>query len=89
MSNWKVIRITLPPKYYRPGIYPAVERSVVNQLLQIGLEQALAHGVLQEIRPAAGSRPARRFMIYLSDARNGQDIPISFSLSLNGDVLQP
>jgi hypothetical protein len=88
MSDWKVIRITLPPRYYRQGIYQAIEKSVVQCLLKgPGLDLALQNGLLQEVHPARQARPARRFLIYLSDARQGHEIPVSFSLSHQGQVL--
>lgn len=88
MSDWKVVRITLPPRYYRQGIYQAIERSVLQLLFQAsGLEPALQQGLLQEIHSARKARPARRFLIYLSDAQQGHEIPISFSLSHQGRVL--
>ena len=88
MSDWKVVRITLPPRYYRQGVYQAIERSVIQLLTQSqGLESALQKGFLQEVHPARQARPARRFLIYLSDARQGHEIPVSFSLSHQGQVL--
>lgn len=88
MSDWKVIRITLPPRYYRPGIYQALERSILRQLVFWGgLEAALVQGVIQEVHMARKNRPARRFLIYLSDAQWGHEIPVSFSLSYQGTVL--
>ncbi len=88
MSDWKVVRITLPPRYYRQGVYQAIERSIIQLLTQSqGLETALQKGLLQEVHPARQARPARRFLIYLSDARQGHEIPVSFSLSHQGQVL--
>lgn len=88
MSEWKVIRITLPPRYYRQGMYQAIERSVIQILTQSqGLQAALELGLLQEVHPARQARPARRFLIYLSDAQQGHEIPIGFSLSQHGQVL--
>ncbi|MGE3724632.1 MAG: hypothetical protein AB7I41_03720 [Candidatus Sericytochromatia bacterium] len=86
MSDWKVIRITLPPRYYRQGIYQALERSIILTLTH-GLDLALQKGLLQEVHPARKARPARRFLIYLSDAQQGHEIPVSFSLSHQGQVL--
>lgn len=88
MANWKVVRITLPPRYYRPGIYPALERSILRYLVSCGgLEQALDQSLIQEVHAARQARPARRFLIHLSDARWGHAIPISFSLSCDGTLL--
>jgi hypothetical protein len=87
-NDWKVVRITLHPKYYRAGIYPAIQRSVLAQIKRCqSLEQSLQQGYLQEVHPARGAKPVRRFLIYLSDAKYGTEIPVSFSLSLNGALL--
>ena len=85
----RVIRITLPSRYYRPGIHASLERSILKQLVAYGsVEAALADGWLQEIRAAGDKNPGRRFMVYLTDGTRYHDIPISFSLSVNGKVVE-
>jgi len=84
----RVVRITLPSRYYKPGIHKALERSISQQLLRYAsLQAALADGWLQEVRPAGGKNPSRRFVVYLTDKKWYHDIPISFSLEVNGQVI--
>lgn len=87
--NVRVVRLTFPPQYYKPGIHAALERSILKQLLAYGsVEAALADGWLQEVRQAGKHNPGRRFMIYLTDRKRYHDIPISFCLAVNGKVVE-
>lgn len=85
----RVVRITMPPQYYKPGIHQSLERAILRQLVQYGsIEAAIEDGWLQEIRSAGEKNPGRRFMIYLSDKKRYHDIPISFSFSINGKIVE-
>ena len=84
----RVIRLTFPPKYYKPGIHASLERAILKQLVAYGsVESALADGWLQEVRSAGSLNPGRRFMVYLTDKKHFHDIPISFCLAVNGRVV--
>lgn len=88
MSQVRVVRITLPSNYYKPGIHAGLERAILKQLAAYGsLENAMADGWLQEVRAAGDRNPGRRFMIYLTDKKRYHDIPVSFSLSVDGKVI--
>lgn len=87
--NVRVVRITMPPRYYKPGIHAALERSILKQLVAYGsVEAAIADGWLQEVRSAGDKNPGRRFMVYLTDQKRYHDIPISFCLAVNGQVIE-
>ena len=84
----RIVRITLPSRYYRPGIQNSLARSIMRQLLQYSsLSAAIDDGWIQEGRPAAGKNPGRRFIVYLTDGKYYHDIPISFSIMVNGKVI--
>lgn len=84
----RIVRITLPSRYYRPGIQNSLARSILRQLRQYpSLNTALEDGWIQEGRPAAGKNPGRRFIVYLTDGKYYHDIPISFSIMVNGQIL--
>lgn len=88
MAQWQVIRTTVHPRYYRAGIYKRIERSVVHQLHACQtVEDALNAGWLTEVHPARGKNPSRRFAIYLTDSTYYHDIPVTFSLVCNGQLL--
>jgi hypothetical protein len=85
----RVVRMTIPPKYYKPGIHASLERAILKQLVAYGsVEAAMADGWLQEIRSAGDKNPGRRFMVYLTDKTRYHDIPISFCLAVNGRVVE-
>lgn len=85
----RVVRITLPSRYYRPGVHAGLERAILKQLVAYGsVEAAMEDGWLQEIRAAGDKNPGRRFMVYLTDKTHYHDIPVSFSLSINGKVIE-
>ena len=85
----RVVRITMPPRYYRPGVHASIERSILKTLLDYGsVEAAMADGWLQEVRSAGKHNPGRRFMIYLTDKTRFHEIPISFCLAVNGKVVE-
>lgn len=87
--NLRVVRITMPPKYYKPGIHASLERAILRQLVAYGsVEAAIEDGWLQEGRSAGEKNPGRRFIVYLTDGKHYHDIPISFSLSINGQIIQ-
>lgn len=89
MSQWRVVRITLHPRYFKPGIRQGIERSILNKLSGFAsVEEALRSGWLDEVHPARGKNPSRRFAIYLTDRQYGHEIPITFSLMHNGIVLR-
>ena len=84
----RIVRITVPSRYYKPGIQTRLARSILRQLLQYpSLQAALEDGWIQEGRPAAGKNPGRRFMVYLTDGKYYHDITISFSIMVNGKIL--
>lgn len=85
----RVVRITMPPKYYKPGIHAGLERGILRQLVAYGsIEAAIEDGWLQEVRAAGEKNPGRRFVVYLTDGKHYHDFPISFSLQLNGQIIQ-
>lgn len=85
----RVVRLTFPPQYYKPGIHASLERSILRQLMTYGsIEAAVADGWLQEVRSAGDRNPGRRFMVYLTDRKRYHDIPISFCLAVNGQVIE-
>ncbi|HEY9843752.1 MAG: hypothetical protein ACAI44_34400 [Candidatus Sericytochromatia bacterium] len=85
----RVVRLTFPPKYYKPGIHASLERAILKQLVAYGsVEAALEDGWLQEVRSAGAKNPGRRFMVYLTDKKHYHDIPISFCLAVNGQVVE-
>lgn len=85
----RVVRLTFPPQYYKPGIHASLERSILRQLVAYGsIEAAVADGWLQEVRSAGDRNPGRRFMVYLTDRKRYHDIPISFCLAVNGKVIE-
>lgn len=84
----RVVRITLNSRYYKPGIQARLERSILQTLLRYpSLNAALEEGWLQEVRSAGGKNPARRFAIYLTDRDRYHDIPVYFSLMVDGKLL--
>ena len=84
----RVVRITFSPRYYKPGIHASLERTILRQLLAYGsLSAAIADGWMQEVRSAGGSKPARRFAVYLTDKKFYHDIPVYFSLEVDGQLL--
>lgn len=84
----RIVRITLPSQYYRPGIQNALARSILRQLSTYPtLSAAIEDGWIREGRPAAGKNPGRRFMVSLTDGKHYHDIPISFSIMVNGQVI--
>lgn len=88
MAQWQVIRITVHPRYYRAGIYKRIERSVLRQLEGCqNIDDALLEGWLNEVHPARGKNPSRRFAIYLTDSTYYHEVPITFSLVYNGKLL--
>lgn len=88
MTQWKVVRITLHPRYFKPGIRKGIERSILRNLSYCNqVEEALMHGWINEVHPARGKNPSRRFAIYLTDKKYGHEIPITFSLMRNGEIL--
>lgn len=86
--NIQIVRITLPSRYYKPGIQVKMGRSILRQLLMYPtLSSAIEDGWIQEIRSAGEKNPGRRFMINLTDKKHYHDIPISFSIMVNGQVI--
>lgn len=84
----RIVRITVPSRYYKPGIQSRMERSILNQLMQYPtLQAALDDGWVREVRSAGGKNPGRRFVINLTDKTHYHDIPISFSIMVNGQVI--
>lgn len=84
----RVVRLTFSSRYYKPGMHANLERAILNQLRAYGsLNAALAAGWLQEMRPTRGPQSARRFVIYLTDKTFYHDIPVYFSLAIDGKVL--
>ena len=89
IKQWKVVRITLHPRYFKVGIRQSIERSIISKLVLCNrIEEAITQGWLDEVHPARGKNPSRRFAIYLTDKQYGHEIPITFSLMLNGEILR-
>lgn len=85
----RVVRLTFPPQYYKPGIHASLERAILRQLIAYGsVEAALADGWLQEVRSAGSLNPGRRFAVCLTDRKRFHDIPITFCLAVNGKVVE-
>ena len=83
----KVVRITISSRYLKPGMKAKLERSILKTLYQFPtLNAALEDGWLEEVRSAGGKNPARRFAIYLTDKDHYHDIPVYFSLMVNGKL---
>jgi len=83
----RVVRITINSRYLKPGIKDKLERSIIKTLYQFPtLNAALEDGWLEEVRAAGGKNPARRFAIYLTDKDRFHDIPVYFSLMVDGKL---
>lgn len=84
----RVVRITIPAQYNKPNLRANLERSILRSLRQYySLNAAIEDGMLDETRPAGGKNPARRFVVYLQDKKYYHDIPVTFSLEVDGKVL--
>ena len=63
-------------------------RSILRQLMAYPtLNAALEDGWIEETRPAGGKNPGRRFLVNLTDGKYYHDIPISFSIMANGQII--
>lgn len=84
----RVVRITIPANYNKPNMRVNLERSILRSLNQYySLNAAIEDGMLDEVRPAGGKNPARRFVVYLQDKKRYHDVPVTFSLEVDGKIL--
>ena len=88
MAVWETFRINIPAHYMRPNIYRDISRSMSRKLTYINqIETAIEQGWLDELPPRRNSR-ARVFVLYLQDGKTYGDIPVTFNLKKDGQLLE-
>lgn len=87
---WEPFRISIHPRYQKPMIYKRISHSIIQKLRYCNtVEEAINQGWIDEVIPKIPPtkiRP-RRFIIYLTDSKYYNSIPVTFSLKRNGEIL--